>query len=113
AKPLPFPVSDEIYNMAPVPEHGYPGISDEFDQAYSDVVRLLDLAWSSGGSESLREAIDAMLTLKAPATALMDKPRQPPFGPGNFGPSFRFLPAQSQPATAPALPGAAAGAAGG
>jgi hypothetical protein len=104
SKPVPFPKEGDIWAMAPIPEGGYPGTSDTFDQAYSDMLRLLETAWGTAKQQALDDAVTAMrLTLRQPAVDLMMKPRLPPYGPGNYGPSFRFLP----PAAAPA-PGAAA-----
>ena len=103
-QPVPFPQEGDIWPMAPVPAAGYPTISDTFDQAYSDVVRLLEKAWSTADQPTLDNAVLAMdTTLRQPAVDLMMKQRTPPYGPGNYGPSFRLLP----PAATPVKPLAA------
>jgi hypothetical protein len=101
--PIAFPQEADIWPMAPVPDMGYPDKSGPFDQVYADVVRLLEKAWTSADQTALDTAANDMLNLGAAAVALMMTPRTPPFGPGNYGPSFRFLP----PAAATAVTGAA------
>jgi hypothetical protein len=96
-QPVPFPQERDIWPMAPIPEMGYPTISDGFDHAYSDMVRLLERAWSTADQNALDNAVTAMLQLRGPAVELMMKARVPPYGPGNYGPSFRFLPPAATP----------------
>ena len=97
--PIRFPSEQDIWAMAPIPENGYPGTSDEFDHVYSDMVRLLEKSWSTGDQSSLDQAVDAMRNLYSPAVALMAKERKPE--PGNYGPSFRFLPPAPTPVPTP------------
>jgi hypothetical protein len=89
--PLPFPVTDEIYPMAPVPAGGYPGVDEAaaFDQRYSTMLSQLQKACDDADSSALDDAIGTMLELKGAAVTLMKKPR--PDGLGNYGPAFRLV----------------------
>jgi hypothetical protein len=86
---IPFPA---VFLMAPVPKGGYPESSDsrEFDEAYTQVLKWLEDAWTGGGNSKLEEAIGAMYGLGEYAQKLMNKDL--PGGQGTLGPSFRFVP---------------------
>jgi hypothetical protein len=96
--PLPMPTvqNQQVYPMAPIPCGGYPGVSDEFDAMYSQVVRDLESAWATdddaAGQRLLNGAIVAMKDkLPVAARSLMQK-RIVPNLPATYGPSFRYLP---------------------
>jgi hypothetical protein len=102
--PISFPKDDDIWAMAPIPDAGYPKeISGTFDQAYSDLVQLLDKAWGNADQSALDQGVIAMSGLSDLAISLMQMERKPPYGPGNYGPSFRFLSSTPIPAPAVAL----------
>jgi hypothetical protein len=75
---VPFP--GNILPMPPVPSGGFPQ-SHDFNVIYSDLLRLLQAAWQSGGP--LSAAVGKMGDLAEPARQLI---RQ------SVGPSFLFLP---------------------
>ena len=107
AKPLPLPPADAVYLMAPVPAGGYPDVpaAVAFDQAYSDMVRLLQVAWSTAGpNTALDDAVLQMYTLGVAAQKLMATPRNLPYGPGNYGPAFRFVAATAVVPPPPTVP---------
>lgn len=103
SKPLPYPDVAEIYPMAPIPPAGYPGISDSFDTAYSDVLQSLHDAWNQGSQSRLFAAIGAMFGLEGFATALMKTPRSNGQS-GNYGPTFRWKPSVTRPPEPPVGP---------
>ncbi len=96
-QPIPFPQEGDTWAMAPIPQKGYPGISDTFDQAYSDMVRELETAWSTADQSALDNAVSSMPAMSTAAVDLMMKDRMPSYGPGKYGPSFRFLPPVAAP----------------
>ena len=75
--------------MAPVPPGGYQQ-SRTFDQSYSELLRKLETAWSTGQQAKLDEAIADMFSLTQPARVLMQQPLSA--GGGNLGPSFQYIP---------------------
>jgi Ferritin-like len=95
ALPMP-PVND----MADIPAGGYQqaDVSDpatwdqiqQFDRRYSEMLRLLQEAWTQGDSSFLDAAIGKMSAMRAIGRSLMTKPR--PNAPGNYGPCFRYVP---------------------
>ncbi len=91
-RPLPFPPPQDIYPMAPVPPGGYPSVPavENFDQLYTVVLDGLQAAWAGGDPDALTDAIVQMYSLETPARQLMNTPRDPIFGPGNYGPAFRL-----------------------
>lgn len=91
--PLPLPQATEVRAMAPIPRGGYPGVpgADQFNQLYTQVIDKLQEAWEADSDSALQGAVDGMMTLGGPAKQLMDKPRDPPYGPGNYGPPFVYL----------------------
>jgi hypothetical protein len=95
AQPLAFPAATAVYPMARVPEGGYPGVEavQAFDRQYSEMVHQLNRAWAQNDPTALDDAIGNMFLLRSPAQRLMQTQRDPAFGPGNYGPAFRFLPA--------------------
>ncbi len=91
--PLPFPPATAIYPMARIPEGGYPGVAaaETFDRMYTDIVNKLQEAWEHDSDAALQDAIVGMYALRSPAVNLMNTPRDPTFGTGNYGPTFRYL----------------------
>jgi hypothetical protein len=84
---VPFPTTDEIYDMAPIPDGGY-AKSYDFDKAYTDLMTVLHEIWQTGNGNTLGSAVnDLMYGLTTQAQALMDQPLSMP-GSGNYGPSF-------------------------
>ena len=92
SRPLPFPPPQDIFAMAPVPPGGYPAVpaAENFDRLYTAVLDDLQAAWAGGDQAALDSAIVKMFRLKSPARLLMNTPRDPIFGPGNYGPTFRL-----------------------
>lgn len=89
--PLRFPTKAAIRQMAPIPPGGYPGISDDFDSAYTAMVDLLQLAWTTVSQTALLESIAIMIDqLKPKAVALMERPI--PRRNETYGPSFLYHP---------------------
>jgi hypothetical protein len=93
--PLEFP---DVWPMAVVPEGGYrkEDVSEEvwlllskFDETYSNLMKLLESAWGTGGQAALWKAIDTMFDLEKYAIPLMQIPI--PGGEGNYGPCFRLI----------------------
>jgi photosystem II stability/assembly factor-like uncharacterized protein len=88
----------EVYDMACIPAGGYqqsdvPDIAiwdliTRFDQQYSEMLRLLEQAWTHGNQTFLRQAIFEMGSMSDTGRELIMKPR--PDGRGNYGPCFRF-----------------------
>ncbi len=81
----------QVYPVAQVPAEGYPDWPDAetFNQKYTDLLHLLQKAWSTGDQPSLGQAIQAMGPLRTAARTLMTTPLDG----GNYvyGPPFRFL----------------------
>lgn len=90
-KPLEFPGPDDIYPMAPIPPGGYEE-SEDFDDAYSALLRKLQAAWEIGspdGQTLLDQAVIDMTSLYDLAKPLFEK--ELPDTPGwTYGPSFVF-----------------------
>ena len=94
--PVPLP---DTWNMADIPAGGYrqADVPDatiwdqivQFDQAYSDVLRKLQSAWTHGNAGDLTAAIGSMFAMNQIGNDLIQKPR--PDGLGNYGPCFRFV----------------------
>jgi hypothetical protein len=101
---LPFPAATDIYPMATVPDVGYPGVAaaGAFDQAYTDMVNLLQQAWDTGTLQPLRDAVKIMRRLRGLAVVLMNQER--PDHQGNYGPAFRYLPSTPSSPAPPAAP---------
>ena len=94
-KPLPLPAADGVWPMARVPVGGYPDVPEAtaFDKTYSDMLRALQAAWTQpNGDDSLQAAIGLMYQLRSKAVTLLKMPRSVQYGPGNYGPAFRFVP---------------------
>jgi hypothetical protein len=94
----PVPMPTDILPMGVVPQGGWPrpddpevtGLLDEFNRAYSDLLRSLEQVWKQGNSELLGDAEVQMSTLRSPARDLME--RALPDGSGkNYGPEFRYV----------------------
>ncbi len=87
-----------VMNMADVPEGGYrrPDVHDaavwelieRFDRQYSEMLRLLQKAWTHGDEEILSESVGKMIQMGTTARALIAKPKAD--GNGNYGPCFRL-----------------------
>ena len=73
-----------------MPAEGYPDWPDAetFNQKYTDLLHLLQKAWSTGDQPSLKQAIQAMGPLRTAARTLMTTPLDG----GNYvyGPRFDF-----------------------
>jgi len=95
--PVPWPTG--ILPMGVVPQGGWPrpdipdsevtGLLDEFNRAYSDLLRSLEQVWKQGNSDLLADAEWQMSTLRSPAQDLMQ--RALPDGSGHYGPEFRYM----------------------
>lgn len=83
---IPFP---ESFPMARVPPGGYPDVSRDFDWMYTQMLTSLHNAWNES-PDYLFEAIRLMGELREPARELMQRPL--PNEPGNYGPSFLYVP---------------------
>ena len=90
--PLPFPPEADIHQVAPIPAGGYPSVSRDFDDSYSEMLNLLQSAWDQGSPDLLLQSVGVMIDdLGRHALALM--PRPIPNRPGEFyGPGFLFYP---------------------
>jgi photosystem II stability/assembly factor-like uncharacterized protein len=94
--PIPMPA---VYDMADVPEGGYlpadvPDLAvrdliERFDRHYSEMLRLLETAWTNGDPAVLLDAVGAMGAMAAAGRELVKRPR--PDGQGNYGPCFRYV----------------------
>jgi hypothetical protein len=94
-KPLPFP---EVWKMAVIPKGGYrkKDVSadvwyhlEQFDEAYTRMMDLLQSAWMRGGQASFLHAIEDMFKLEQQARILMQI--NIPGGRGaTYGPCFRY-----------------------
>ena len=88
--PIKFP---DAYDLREIPEGGWPnrdpdgkGTLKIFNDAYGGLLDKLQKAWDTADSDLLTDAIfDDMLSLKGPATILMQVPN--PNG-GVYGPDF-------------------------
>lgn len=89
---IPWPAA--IRDMADVPPGGHGEVTLAFNCAYSAMLDDLHHAWATGSDSSLGAAIGAMFPLEQLAVALMQQPR--PDGPGNYGPDFRYIPADAR-----------------
>lgn len=67
-KEIPFP---ETYPMAVVPKGGYPNVSSDFDELYSQLLGNLHDAWNGGGRSKLGQAVGIMFQLGTLAAELM------------------------------------------
>lgn len=92
-RPLPYPAPSAIYPMAQIPAGGYPDVPavDAFNHLYTNVLNLLHQAWNEGSQDVLDNAIGAMFELQEPAQELMNTPRDPRYGDGNYGPTFQLV----------------------
>jgi hypothetical protein len=88
--PLPFP---ETFEMADVPEGGYPEVSKDFDRMYTTLLKTLQSAWENGRQEDLDDASFVQMgDLTTEAIRLMQKPIDPnDASKGNFAPDFRIV----------------------
>ena len=90
----PIFIPDEgVYSMSPVPAGGYaapPADVTGFDSCFTQMLKYLESAWSSGGRADLSKAIAIMPNLTTMATALLGKKIQRPDAPGIYGPQFRI-----------------------
>ncbi len=87
-----------VVNMADVPEGGYQKadvpdavvweLIERFDRQYSEMLRLLQKAWTHGDEQILSESVGKMIQMGTTARALIAKPK--PDGNGNYGPCFRL-----------------------
>ena len=94
---LPMPL---VYDMADIPAGGYqqaevpdPAVwelIEQFDRRYSEMLRLLQEAWTQGDSSFLETAIGKMSAMRTIGRSLMAKLL--PNAPGNYGPCFRYVP---------------------
>jgi len=93
---LPLP---DTWNMAEIPVGGYKqaDVPDSsvwdlivrFDQAYSNMLRKLQDAWTHGDPALLTAAISSMLDMNTIGNELIQKPK--PDSSGNYGPCFRYV----------------------
>jgi hypothetical protein len=94
--PMPLPA---VHDMADIPQGGYvsadvPDLAvrdliERFDREYSEMLRLLETAWTNGDPAVLGDAVAAMITMGSTGRQLVTKPR--PDGQGNYGPCFRYV----------------------
>ena len=92
-----FPIPD-VHPMADIPAGGYrqgdvpdPTVWEliqRFDHQYSEMLRLLQMAWTNDGA-ILEFAVHQMLAMGATGRELVTIPR--PDGRGNYGPCFRYV----------------------
>ncbi len=92
----PLTLPTDVYPMSLVPHGGHPpDISKPFDTEFTNMMTLLQVAWSNIESDArnnaMNDAITTMFKLKQLAVQLMSLPISG--GTGNYGPSFRILPA--------------------
>jgi hypothetical protein len=90
----PVPIDDDqILEMTPIPEGGYPAPPQDVtdcDLAFTGLLKQLESAWSGGGSVALSAAIDSMGSLSEKAIALLGKQIRRSDAPGIYGPQFRL-----------------------
>jgi photosystem II stability/assembly factor-like uncharacterized protein len=94
----PFPIP-AVYPMLDIPTGGYqqadvPDIAiwdsiQRFDRRYSDMLLLLQEAWTHGDRTKLNAAVSKMFEMGSIGADLVTKPH--PSGTGNYGPCFRFV----------------------
>ncbi|MCA9070220.1 MAG: hypothetical protein KDA84_14905, partial [Planctomycetaceae bacterium] len=88
----------DVHDMADIPAGGYeqgmvpdPAVWElitRFDNHYSEMLRLLQQAWTHGDQSKLGAAIGQMFAMNSTGLELITKPR--PDGGGNYGPCFRY-----------------------
>jgi hypothetical protein len=92
---IPFP---DAWEMAETPPGGYQAadvptdvaqLLKQFDEGFTKMTDQLQDAWENGKPASLFGSIPTMMSLRAPAVALMQKSISP--GKGNYGPCFRLV----------------------
>ncbi len=86
------------FHLAVMPSSMFPTLRPgalivQFDRAYSDMLRNLEWTWIHGGDDYFSAAVGLMAQMTAKGRQLMQ--RSKPDGSGNYGPCFRFVPAQS------------------
>lgn len=89
--------SDQVYNMTPVPLHGYPSPPQpaanyllDFDRSFTEMLTHLDAAWAPGGKAELGKAIQVMPDLTTKALALLGKQITRTDAAGIYGPQFKI-----------------------
>lgn len=92
---LPMP---DVHPLADIPAGGYqqsdvsdPAVWDliqRFDMQYSEMLRLLQDAWTHGDPAKLSGSVGKMIGMGTIGRQLVAKPR--PDGTGNYGPCFRY-----------------------
>lgn len=101
--PISLDLRRDVYPVGAVPAGGYGRVTDaavrgllrDFNVAYSKLLDLFQEAWSEpGGQSKLIAAIAVMFELTEHAKPLMRTKR--PDGPGNYGPEFRYIPAEGR-----------------
>jgi hypothetical protein len=99
--PIALDLRSDVWPVAALPAGGYGRVKDpevcrllrEFNLAYSRLLDLFQAAWSQpGGQSKLIAAIAVMFDLTEHAKTLMRTRRRD--GPGNYGPEFRYIPAE-------------------
>jgi hypothetical protein len=89
----------DVWPMGEVPPGGYRKdqvtdqvwqLLEQFDEGFTNMLDQLQNAWQTGDDNPLSEAVGSMLSLRAPAVALMGIPRST--GAGSYGPCFRLIP---------------------
>ncbi|QMU76519.1 hypothetical protein GXW83_12965 [Streptacidiphilus sp. PB12-B1b] len=88
---IPFP---QVRPMGVVPKGGWPNpapaaerLLRQFDATFTELLRRLESAWTTGDPAQLNAAVGTMRALEAPALGLMAIPL--PTGEGVYGPQFR------------------------
>jgi hypothetical protein len=95
---VPFPA---VHDMHDIPANGYqqadvPDVAvweliERFDRQYSEMLRLLQQAWTNGDIATLWQSVGRMGQMQSTARSLVTKAR--PDGQGTYGPCFRYVPA--------------------
>lgn len=95
--PLPMPA---VHDMADIPPGGYTqaqvpdvqawSLIEQFDREYSEMLRLLQAAWTQGQPSLLWDSVGRMGNMSDIGTQLIAIPRS--HAPGNYGPCFRYVP---------------------
>ena len=85
--PVPFPPCEDV---AEVPPEGYPDLQEarNFDQKFTELVKLLEQAWADGDQDKLDTAVGVMFSLRGLAKRVIAKTR--PDG-RRFGPDFKLV----------------------
>jgi hypothetical protein len=78
------------YQQADVPDAAIWDLIKRFDKQYSDMLRLLQDAWTHGDSNKLGLSVAKMIGMGNTGRQLVTKPH--PSGTGNYGPCFRYVP---------------------